>query len=469
MKTPILFLLFSFLLVTNISAQNEYKYFSLFKEHIPYDSLKKQMTIEGINNSLDGLAQISPDLIYFYLTQLNYLAKRVSNPDSNYMKMFNFNTAKERWKKSEWAKEQLDNIYRLTDLRIKRNKMESFLEDFITEEYRMPKLNVVLPVDSNKMEYYNFIYFTGKTAGPYQKDKDYFTSAKNAASKIVDDFNSRYKNFKDYSRTEKIKLIEDALKYWYLCNTKGLNKYKLTTDFDIWEIIYDTFKDDFGVSNAFLIEGGAVISFSEEFSKQFEYEAIFETGGNRMYTFKPKYRLQPLVNLGAGFKLKLRDEYSSFSYVDIKLFYSYNRLIEDSVITEQVIFENRGIKPNEYTFTETFSLSNTNDLSNMGLALDVLFPVFYFSPDFYFDAGLQVRYFKLSYNFDVSRTIVFEYTSGDPPTQTKETVNYAYDETRFIYTGILGFNYKFKNKFVLRSEFHTNFSFTVNLRYEMDL
>lgn len=453
-----------------VSAQDVTKYYSLYKNYLPEQYSKDKLYQESVDEIIKSIANIQPDLVYYYLQNLTSLSMKISNPDSNYSYLFNYNRKRLQSKKSDWALKQNKKISELTDLRIMRNGLHSYLNDYIIYDKTSDQISSTLQVDTNKIEFFNYIYFTENSNSEYNPDNNYFDLAKNAAKKIVTELNDTYKNLSVLTKSERNEFVKKIADYWYLVNTPASNRYNLQTNFEAYSVIYNSFYTDYKTYNSIILEAAFVKNIADQnFSNRVEYNAdFFIVSGTRTFIFEPNYIVKPKTNIGLGFKLKLRDEKTLLSYLDIKFFYTLFDLEEDSTIQKQSFLEFSGVKPGEFVFTNTYSLGNTYDLNSSAFTSSITFPVFYISKDFFFEVGAQVNYYHLSYKFDITASVKQTFLNGDV-FEDSNIITESYDETTIKPNGLIGINYQILDDFIMRLEFVSNISFNYALRYNFKL
>jgi hypothetical protein len=452
-----------------ISAQDGLKYYDLIKNYLPEQYSYNKLYQESFGENIKSFVNIHPDLIYYYLEHLNSLAMKVSNPDSNYSHLLNYHRKRLQGKKSNWALNQNKKISELADLRIMRNKMQSYLDDYIIYYETSDQINFVLQVDTNKIEFFNYIYFTENSNSEYNPETNYYNLSKNAAKNIITELNENYKDLSVLTKSERSEFIQKIADYWYLVDTT-LNNYNLTADFDAYSVIYNSFYQEYYTHNSIILEAAFVKNIADQnFSNRVEYNADFYIiPGIGTLIFEPNYILKPKANIGFGFKLKLRDEKTFLSYLDIKIFYTVYDLEEDSTIQGQTFLEFSGIMPGEFVFTETYSLSDTYDLNSNAFTSSVVFPVFYISKVIFFEVGAQLNYYHLSYKFDITTSVEQRFFNGDE-FEEFNTITESYDESTIKPNALIGINYQIWDNILMRLEFVSNISFNYALSYNFNL
>ena len=445
-------------------------YLELYKEFFPQSEFKNKSEEDNFNEVLSSLAAVNPDLLYYYFEHFYHLKYlHITNPDSNFSSILNYKIKISREKKSDWAKFQLKNIDERIDLRIKRNKMASYIDDFILSPQNIKIPDFILPVDSNKLNYINFIYYSNSSKEKYDNKTNYFEICKASIKRLVDMLNKQVDEFDKLSKSEKIEFIEEATNYWELLDTKNNNRYNIATNFELYELLIKTFDDDFKTNSAFLFEANVHLNTDEIiFERNFPYEAQYFTGGSVLFNFQPMFRLKPMFDIGIGYKLKLREENTIFSYVDFKIFYVKSNTARDDTLRNMVILESSGIKPNEWRFTQEVVLSDITNLKHNSFGAGLYTPVFYFWRDAFIELGLFTTYNILSYDFNVTNTITYTYLNGDPTTYEQTIDPFSYKEEKFVVNGALAINIQPIKQWLTRVELLTDFSWRLGVRYNLE-
>lgn len=471
MKRLYILLLINIIFSIFTISQAQVDYLELYRELFPQSEFKNQNEEESFNETVGLLSKINPDLLYYYFElhyRLNIL--NITNPDSNFSTLFNYHRIISREKRSNWAKYQVQNIEKRVDLGIKRNKMESYIDDFIMTEYIIKPPNIDLPVDSNKLDYINMIYYSQLPGDKYDKNNNYFEKCRETIKKLVYKLNKQADEFDELLKSEKIVFIENIINYSPILDNINSNRYSITTNFELYELIFETFNDDFKTNPAIIIESNFYpINAETNFKYSYTYTAQYFTGGSGpSFNFEPNINLEPIFDIGIGYKFKLREENRIFSYVDLIAHYIKCNITRIDTLKDMVLFESTGIKPNEWRFTQEVLLYDLEDIKHNSFGLRLYTPIYYFSRDLFIEIGLTTRYYNLSYAFKVSDIITFTYLNGDPTTyQIVETL-FVYDEEKFVFNGAVAINIQPIKQWLARVEFLTEPSLKIGVRYNLE-
>ena len=130
-------------------------YVDLFSEYLPKEYLKHSNKVEQMEISLTQLSRINPDLIYYYLSYLEYITERkIFSRDSNYYNILQYEVSLSSKYNNEWVDKKLDEVDSIHEPELILGELKSLLDDFRVKEQESPKYSVKLNVDKNLQKFF---------------------------------------------------------------------------------------------------------------------------------------------------------------------------------------------------------------------------------------------------------------------------------------------------------------------------
>ncbi len=435
------FLIFLFFLAAQLSYSQDLV--SLYEDYIPGELTKNVGSRQNIEMNLDYYSEITPNLVYHYIKHLNALyRKKESNPDSNYLNQLRYIRDTYLQKRSSWAGIQIQNIERITDVKLKRSSMEEFYEDLITPT-KMNTIKADSPEeDNNFSEFFNYLYFS-KEKTSYDKTKNYFSMNQKLLKGYVDQLNQEFDNFDNYNYNKKKDKVKKDIKYWYLIGDESNNNYRLSTYYLAYELSVKIFDNSFTTKNSVIFS----LAFNNFITPLADINNIFLYSDKPLPTFTDAISFQFPVNLhysskfsaAIGYQIALKPELEIFSYLKMKVGYmpvsaeyqddSKNRELYS--FTYEII---SGTEKKMYVYKDAGITNYNNNIVFAGIST----PFFYFTKNLYFEIGLDVMARYLNYDFQVQKQSV-KVKDNQQTVESVENTNYSYKDNEFNFSPSFSF------------------------------
>ena len=146
----------------------------LFSDYLPEEYLKDEDKLEQVEINLNYYAEVNPDLIYYFLNYLDALVnKKISNRDSNYYNILQYEISLSSKYNNEWVDQKLDEVDSIQEPELILDELKSLLDDFRVKEQESPKYSVKLNVDENLQKFFSYKSLVKDTAVIYDPNIDY--------------------------------------------------------------------------------------------------------------------------------------------------------------------------------------------------------------------------------------------------------------------------------------------------------
>ena len=403
-----------------------------------------------VGANIEYYASVDPDLVYYYI---KYIEKRFgeknTNPDSNYYNLlrekdYKYRTARNLWVQSEInaADEFSPNTLSST---VKRYLSE--LQQLNLNEYKAPE---ELPINESLSAYFTYMIVRGKKS-QYNEKFNYTSANKKEFEKKKQYFDEIYSEALGLDQSKRIEMIESALGFPYLFKDSYLDKYSQSSDLSLNEFIRKLlrveyvrknavragvfyFKDDFKHSNS--------MSFTEDPFPFYHIESMDEI------------KIGTGIFIDLGFQLGLREYLSPFSYIEIDAGYGLaNDFVAENNL-DPFIIQRDSYQPGTGTHTMvTYTLEERNETSHYELYGHISTPVFYFTRNFFVEAGINYFYTSVKRNcYDFSRQID-SIVSTNPDDFQEYRLNYKYEFRKGNFYPTIAFNYSILEFINVKAEY----------------
>ena len=455
-------------IVLSALLQNTFSqsYFKLFSDYLPVNYLNTEDKREQVDINLNQLAQINPDLIYYYIKYLNLMgAQRVTNRDSNYYNMLQYGISVSSKQNNDWVMEEIEHAEKLAPSKLIFNRVESKLEDFIVSQSDIPKYSVELEVDKNLQKYFSYKCLTKDTCLSYNETLDYTSVVDSLIEKSLSESQLRHSVFKN--NMSKISEADMQKLHDYHLFSKGFSGgHRGKIEFNLAEYLLSSihlpeFTEHSGFAlgfNSQTLQGNFPGGAFRESHMPF-LETTFENTENKMF----------LYNLTAGYKFKLKEYKTSFSYLNFNLGCNFlSSKIPGYRQTKELnkyVFIWSGEPGNFVWMFDGVIKSVSWEINKLwSLASQISSPIFYLNNKLFFEAGVTHNYIISEYAVTVEREIR-DQTANDPAilASEKETV---YQKTyKHMFGGSFSANYSITNALNIKGTISTSRSVQIGVEY----
>jgi hypothetical protein len=412
------------------------EYIELYKKFIPESLLKNPVYHDDIERNLKTYLELDPSLLYYYFKRLNMKIDSLAPvPELNWRHLLQKHLAKSKYLKKEWAEVEISQIENKYELKIKRNEILDYYDEF---DYTFFKKNLSIkpnPANENKKNFYIYLYFSKSADIKYDPQKKYLEMLKPIVEQMITTFNSKFENKNHLTKEQLKEFINIAFQYSYLFKNGYLDKFPNQTNFHIYELIAYYIKNDyinqFALSihiskNIIKTTYKEAIKFTDPFNLKFNYPYEIESGNN--------------TYLNIGFRYKVKELYSPFSFINISVGYAIQKPLNNT-FKKHVFFSGTRIKPGKLSYTGSYYLSNYRDLKSMFITTQISLPVYYISKQIFFEAGVNFTIQQISFTYDFNLSgDVKTYDGSDIPDFYKDEEK-KYDESKRFTYPVIALNY----------------------------
>ena len=444
-----------FLLTTTLILLSNYvfsqSYYNLYKSQLPGEIQSNIQFINDVNRTLDLYTQFDPDLIYFYLMNLELkFDKEISNSDSNFTNLLQGRYSKAKQLKQDWAKTQIELINQYITPAIRARKVASYFSEFTFESFKEVLIPHDVPIDTNKQAFYKYIYFKKETGLSYDPQKNYVLLCDKIISDMVEDFNQKYENLSKLSSIEKKLFQHSAFKYPYLFKGTYLSKYKSVTSFYIYELIDKIISKDYenlNTINAQISYGVLPITFEDKLS------VTDPDPFDQSYEHKTKVHVKNTFFGILGLIVKTSSDFKPLSFYSFKFGYAFAQTISND-LKDHIFFDGIKAIPGLTLFTGKYYIHNYRKFKSNSYLAQLTFPVYYIHPKLYFETGLNYQMQNLSYEYNFAKEGTYTNPYGrDVPDDFFSDDVVKYDETKHSIHPVLALNFYIIRNLNIRFEY----------------
>jgi hypothetical protein len=365
----------------------------------------------GIADNICSYAELNPKLIYYYLMYIdNYMVKDQTDPKSNYLYLFRekVNTySQERYK---WFVSQINKNSLKIDPYFARDRVDDINSSILA----ISKMNVegetiVLPVDTNKMYYYCCVYYKQDNAMEYDQNENYFEMAKKCLENKKEMVVSKIKSLIYLKSAEYKAAFKEVFNYWYIIGKDVENDYGISTGGESFKLLIESLPNKYSLRPRIHAYAGyspftpinTVIDdnpFSDHLNLEHSYEYKF--------TVPVQIKAKSGVYFGAGFSYPLRTEMKNFCYIKLRAAYlSVKDEVTQPKGNTQVRFESQFFQPYFKRYISTYDIATVKNIKNSVYLAELVTPIYLYKNLLYFEAGAQLKYSTLKYEYSILRTV----------------------------------------------------------------
>ncbi len=421
-------------------------YVELFKESLPKIILENTEFRSTVEKNLEYYSSISPKLVYFYIDHLHKKhVMGINDPDSNLSKKLSDLTVRMLLLRNQWVLSEKEIINNSTENKLIESKSKAIVEDYFTENVSLLDNGA----DTNKIYYFYLKYLDKSNDEAYEPKNDYY---KKCYSLIRDKVNYLNNIYSGYERTEleSEKFLEYILENKFLFKNSYSGEIPLKTDFTLGEMLVRIYSPS-------SLEDYQVYLFVEGLYENYSFEdniAIAETLGttNSIVDISETFKNEvvALIDLGVGAKIKLKDQKSFLSHVDISGSLSILKFLNEPENLPRSASRTYRNMNNDYT--AKYFISEPENSSLLSFKFSSSIPLFFES---YFSAGVGVEYRYLKYSYDIKNSRNDETLSSTPVNLVSydKTNSFEHIENRISALAYVDFN--MSKIFTLRLQYKT--------------
>lgn len=402
-KIPAVFILL-LILFTNTYPQhpvNISKYYPYLPEKLSSDS----EFMQSVQLKMEQLVKIEPRLIYFYLKHLDaYWNKKITNNDSNYITLLNYNKNRYLMRKSEWRHKNLPFENRSWNSMPLEIKIAAFYPDYDEADIQFYKNTIILEVDTNKVYYFSQLLFQESESQAFDPAIDYKEKYVRCVKTKISNIENSFNNTSEVSDDSLKTLYKENLKYWYLFDEISLADFNITNSVDPRKILYDRFRDDYSEKpslsfSIFTTSATAVLSVSSNY--EYFYKEITKTIANEdqyynLFSFEVKY------------SLPLKKVLSALSHLEFGLGYNYGSDFNNKK-ENQELYSYYGVAYGKNVIKGcSFSSASSSQFHSFSAGAST--PVYFYNKNLFIVIGFEMTYSLLKIKGKLNYYDKIEYT-----------------------------------------------------------
>ncbi len=463
---------------------------NLYKNYIPKDAIKNSVDRNTIESNIEAYSQINPDLIYYYLNYLDaFFNKRIHNLDSNYMNILNDRKNYYSFNKSLWADKQIDEINnKVTDTNdlekiFRKWEMKYEFQGFGTDEYNPPKKIKSLPIDSNMVEYFDYVYYS-KNKESYNYSKNYKDYVAKAIKDTVKKLNELNQNFDHLNSSDQKKFINDIENYYSIVGDKNNNRYNIATNFDANVPVikyyqynaadYQTHSNLYVSFYQYQTKFNFSLTVPRILENTFNYEEKILPTFTEPKTFSIPIQIEHSHKqfFGLGYSWAVRKEKTPFSSIRFKFLYTkLNSNIIDTLQGKEFYTFPYTIVSGTEKYYYAYSSNGLNNLKELFLSFQISSPVYYLTSNLSVETGALIDYYKYSYSYSITKSDIHE-KNGENIILSDKKIEQNYSENKLGVYPLLIFQYEFFKYFRIyyQGVFHKKGfipTYGIDLKYDL--
>lgn len=438
----------------------------LFSNYLPNKYLNEEDKLEDIEDKINQLAKVNPDLIYYYLKYLNSITEqKIFNRDSNYYNILQYELSISINHNNKWIEEEVQRAESLTTSDLLNNELESIIEDFEFPEKEFPEYTVELEVDTNFQKFLTYKYITKNFNLTYDDELDYREKVEDEIFNIVSEMKLDYQSHKvNYNSNREYKI--DGFLQHNLFSKGFSDGYKRNLDLPVSEYLLSlvnflNFTEYSGIHIGFSIE---TLKYTFPSEKVSETYLPFEE-----FTLTESVKEMIFYSINAGYRIKLKEYKTAFSHLDLDVGLNF---ASEIIINESNSMEvNKPIwiwegEPTNFIYSFLGTINSVSwDINNFTLlSLNFEIPVYYYKNYLFFEVGVLYKFLMSEYSVTVERDIR-EQSSIDPSILGPEIEYLKLKSKNHLFGGTLSLNYTMLNSLNVKGSISTLGSIYFGLAY----
>ena len=420
----------------------------LYKEYLPGNLTRNVTFTNQVNDLLTSYGTLDPSLIYYYIRHLDLkLNYGIFDADSNYSNHLKYLANTVRFKKSEWAQAQIDRIRKTAMPQSQVENLTNALSQYLIEKPAEMKPPEELKIDRNLRNYFIYLYLSRKKDAHYDPTIKYSEWIKIEAGKIIEEFNTAYKQAEELSQSQKEQLAQKAFAFTFLFKDSYLNIFPETIDFYFYEFLGMMLKDTYFKQHAFSI--GLYNEFiPTTFDATYTYTDFL--GNDYSYNFDVTFQNTTFIHL--GYQYTFRDKLAAFKFINLNIGYSIINIKtlkdEPDVISWGLDYETA-----VYYYRWHYAFKNVRDLSTYAVSAQIMTPVYYLNKSFSLELGVNYTLRHYQYLFDLIEIYEYRKYAENIDTKVNNEKSVQVDKTEHTIYPVLAINYSIPNFINLRVEY----------------
>ncbi len=378
----------------------------LYKNELPDVVFQNDEFKSTVETNLQYYTSFSPVLAGYYIEHFKKkFVEKISDNDSNYYNQLQTLRDSLLILRNDWAEEQLNELNSRSLNQLHENLVSNILDDFLTDEFFKSKNPLLFFKDERLLEYYYYKYILRKLKVDFDKNKNYSELVNAESKKIINTIDSLYHS---RSITDIDSTVQFALRYRNLFSDSYIAFHQTKSDFSLLDFLQKILNVKVKESEGFFVKlrvGGLYNQIEGD-----DFYIIDEklgTHGAVAKFNKLETVLLPSVSIGAGYKLKLKEEKTFLSYLTIEGDFQVFSKLEDrtdgtntSSISYFVLDSNSIVAHN---LRANYTISDRKNEKVMTFGFSVLTPLYYLTHWFHITGGINYNYIDLSYSYDISK------------------------------------------------------------------
>jgi hypothetical protein len=443
----------------------------LFSDYLPEEYLKDEDKLEQVEINLNYYAEINPDLIYYFLNYLDALVnKKISDRDSNYYSILQYEISKSNKLNNTWVGKQLDKIQNLTESDLIIDELESLIDEFEVPETYAPEIKINLAIDNNLQKFYTYKCLTGDKDLNYDENTNYYNLVEDVIRKIISEVSEAQNlNGSDAYDIRNDK-YQELLRYHIFSKgfSDGTNR---EIDFDLVQFLislidYTEFREYNGLTFNFSAQG-----LRSSFPDEKLTEPYFP-----YYNFSIQNSKNTLMfyDVSMGYRLKFTEFKKSLSHLDMNIGWSFGSQKEKNKIESQSIDKYYFIwegEPGNFTFLFNGTINSASWKINKfsSVSAKVSTPIYYYNQKLSIVLGLEYEYLFWETSATINREIIEQISVDDPGILGPEVEEIKHTANKQLFGGSFTINYSIINSLSVKATISTFPSVQAGLEYFLPL
>lgn len=318
--------LFLILLIALTGTSFSIGNYELFKRYIPKNVFLDLENGKSIKDNLDYYAGLNPDLIYYYINFLDLkINKKISRREDNGYYILQNMVNKSLMQREKWLTSRIQAFNNIPDIQTAKWNINNIYRDFIVDEAELLPAGKNGSPDTNKINYFSYIYFLNDNSQEYDEKKNYSALVRELIPYKIKDINNRILSVSTLESEAKISELKYLLGFWYLMGVDTGNKYLLSSNTENFEIIYNNIPA-VSLLNLQIAAGASYYPFVDIYNKNiivnFKDNASVEMPHMVEFNLPLKLEVRSMQSIALGVNIPIRKERKSFCYLDVRFFYN---------------------------------------------------------------------------------------------------------------------------------------------------
>ncbi len=379
----------------------------LYKNELPDVVFQNDEFKSTVETNLQYYTSFSPVLAGYYIEHFKKkFVEKISDNDSNYYNQLQTLRDSLLILRNDWAEEQLNELNSRSLNQLHENLVSNILDDFLADDNFQTKTPKVFFKNDQRLKYIYYKHLANDPEIEFSQTKNYDKLIEAESKRIVKSLDSLYSQnliidldevnqyalnnkflFSDSYQHIQLKKIEHSLIDFLI----KVLKPKIQQE----EGFY--FKIGSGIGKFNSIEGDDFYVVEENLIGQKIVDAKFHN---------VKTDIVPSINFGVGYKFRLRESKSLFSYLNIEADYILSRASTNNNTEEDYVIPFFVVDPNSIYarhLIATYSISKKQNQKFFVLRSYVLTPVYYPFTWLHIATGVTYSYVSLTYEHNVAK------------------------------------------------------------------